>query len=64
MSTEPVETTAARAAVNSRPDMQPYSGYYANHIPKYDPELTRRGQERRWASICAASGTRSACQSN
>ena len=60
MSTEPVEATAVRAAVNSRPEMQPYGGYYANHIPKYDPELTETGpgtpmgeyMRRFWHPVC------------
>ena len=40
MSTEPVQATAVRAAVNSRPEMQSYGGYYANHIPAHHPEPT------------------------
>jgi phenylpropionate dioxygenase-like ring-hydroxylating dioxygenase large terminal subunit len=40
MSTNPAEATAVRASANPRPEMQPYGGYYANHVPPHDPELT------------------------
>ena len=43
MSTNQAEAGAARARGDVRPDMQPYGGYYANHIPAHDPELTETG---------------------
>lgn len=30
-------------SLRKKPHMQPYGGYYANRIPKYDPELTETG---------------------
>jgi phenylpropionate dioxygenase-like ring-hydroxylating dioxygenase large terminal subunit len=59
MNTNETESIA-RTSGNTRPEMQPYGGYYVNQIPAYDPELTETGpgtsmgeyMRRFWHPVC------------